>query len=101
MITNKYILDDDNSTIIDTETGEFLTNTSICYQLNEYDYENYKLKKELQRLYDTATVNKTISILESYYDKLLSQGSDEIKDAKRRTVLKCIEELEIFKEEEL
>ena len=87
------------SEIIDTVENESLTAEEITDRLNALNNENQTLKKELQRIYDTATANKTINILEKYYDKLLSDGSDEVKDAKRLTVLRCIEHLEEFKDE--
>jgi hypothetical protein len=68
-------------------------------KLNELTLENQRLHEELQRIYDIATANRAIQILEEYYDKLLSRGSDEIKDAERRIVLKCIEQLKGFKDE--
>ena len=61
--------------------------------------ENEQLKKELQRMYDVATLNKAIEVLENKYDKMLSDGSDEIKDATRMTVLKCIEDLDELKDD--
>ena len=61
--------------------------------------ENNQLKKELQRMYDVATLNKAIEVLENKYDKMLSDGSDEVKDAMRHTVLRCIEDLDELKDD--
>ena len=67
-----------------------------CVRLEK---ENEELKKELQRLYDVATLNKAIEVLENKYGKMLSDGSDEIKDAMRHTVLRCIEDLDELKDD--
>ena len=66
---------------------------------NELKKENEQLKKELQRIYDVGTINKAINVLEARYDKMLSDGSSEIKDAMRMIVLKCIEDLDEFKDD--
>ena len=68
-------------------------------QYHEQKDENEQLKKELQRMYDVATLNKAIEVLENKYDKMLSEGSDEIKDAMRHTVLRCIEDLDELKDD--
>ena len=67
--------------------------------LDRVEKENWQLKKELQRMYDVATLNKAIEVLENKYDKMLSDGSDEIKDAMRHTVLRCIEDLDELKDD--
>lgn len=75
-------------------------NVQICInKMNELADENEQLKKELQRMYDVATLNKAIEVLENKYDKMLSDGSDEIKDAMRHTVLRCIEDLDELKDD--
>ena len=65
----------------------------------ELHKENVELKKELKRMYDVATLNKAIEVLENKYDKMLSDGSDEVKDAMRHTVLRCIEDLDELKDD--
>ena len=50
-------------------------------------------------MYDVATLNKAIEVLENKYDKMLSDGSDEVKDAMRHTVLRCIEDLDELKDD--
>ena len=67
--------------------------------LLEMKEENEQLKKELQRMYDVATLNKAIEVLENKYDKMLSDGSDGVKDAMRHTVLRCIEDLDELKDD--
>lgn len=67
--------------------------------LNNQHKEIQQLKAELQRMYDVGTLNKAIRVLEKRYDRMLSEGSDEIKDATRRIVLKCIEDLDEFKDD--
>ena len=76
-------------------TGEYVTIGRVVDLLNE----NEQLKKELQRMYDVATLNKAIEVLENKYDKMLSDGSDEVKDAMRHTVLRCIEDLDELKDD--
>ena len=76
-------------------TGEYVTISRVVDLLNE----NEQLKKELQRMYDVATLNKAIEVLENKYDKMLSDGSDEVKDAMRHTVLRCIEDLDELKDD--
>ena len=61
--------------------------------------ENEQLKKELQRIYDVATLNRAIEVLENKYDEMLSDGSDEVKDVMRHTVLRCIEDLDELKDD--
>ena len=78
---------------------ETLSRFEIVDLLNELYEENVELKKELQRMYDVATLNKAIEVLENKYDKMLSDGSDEIKDAMRHTVLRCIENLDELKDD--
>ena len=75
---------------IDDELLEFL---------NKLAEENEQLKQQLQRMYDVATLNKAIEVLENKYDKMLSDGSDEVKDAMRHTVLRCIEDLDELKDD--
>ena len=71
----------------------------LCELLNELNDKNDQLKKELQRMYDVATLNKAIEVLENKYDEMLFDGSDEIKDAMRHTVLRCIEDLDELKDD--
>ena len=68
-------------------------------QITALKQENERLKRELQRIYDVATLNKAIDVLENKYDKMLSDGSDEVKDAMRHTVLRCIEDLDELKDD--
>ena len=69
------------------------------YKCKTLEEENEQLKRELQRMYDVATLNKAIEVLENKYDKMLSDGSDEVKDAMRHTVLRCIEDLDELKDD--
>ena len=71
----------------------------FCDKLNALNDETEQLKKELKRMYDVATLNKAIEVLENKYDKMLSDGSDEVKDAMRHTVLRCIEDLDELKDD--
>jgi predicted nuclease with TOPRIM domain len=68
-------------------------------KINKLTDENKQLKQQLQRMYDVATLNKAIDVLENKYDKMLSDGSDEVKDAMRHTVLRCIEDLDELKDD--
>ena len=80
-----------------TYDGIPCTARHCCTNLNRLTEENEQLKKELQRMYDVATLNKAIEVLENKYDKMLSDGSDEVKDAMRHTVLRCIDDLDELK----
>lgn len=101
MTENKRFKLDSEVGFIDTQKcgGDTMTLFEVVVELNKLDGENGQLKKELQRMYDVATLNKAIEVLENKYDKMLSDGSDEIKDAMRHTVLRCIEDLDEFKED--
>lgn len=77
--------------------GEFSLRETLQQELQRVEAENEQLKEELQRMYDVATLNKAIEVLENKYDKMLSDGSDEVKDAMRHTVLRCIEDLNELK----
>ena len=79
------------------EIVKFMKNQSD--KIKKLEKENEQLKKELQRMYDVATLNKAIEVLENKYDKMLSDGSDEVKDAMRHTVLRCIEDLDELKDD--
>lgn len=87
--------------VADEPMGEEFAHLLNLYQqtLDKVEKENDQLKKELQRMYDVATLNKAIEVLENKYDKMLSDGSDEIKDAMRHTVLRCIEDLDELKDD--
>ncbi len=82
-----------------TYDGIPCTARHCCTNLNRLTEENEQLKKELQRMYDVATLNKAIEVLENKYDKMLYDGSDEVKDAMRHTVLRCIEDLDELKDD--
>ena len=81
------------------EENEKLKSIDFKVDCVRLEKENEQLKKELQRMYDVATLNKAIEVLENKYDKMLSDGSDEIKDAMRHTVLRCIEDLDELKDD--
>ncbi len=81
------------------DNGKIISFMDMFDLLNELHEENEQLKKELQRIYDVATLNKAIEVLENKYDKMLYDGSDEIKDAMRHTVLRCIEDLDELKDD--
>ena len=85
--------------LIENKTNKKYDIQDCCNLLNELSNENDLLKKELQRMYDVATLNKAIEVLEKKYDKMLSDGNDEIKDAMRHTVLRCIDDLDELKDE--
>ena len=91
---------DDCGTLIDRHTRDTFDYVSdVCPLLNRQHETIQRLKVELQRMYDVATLNKAIEVLENKYDKMLSDGSDEVKDAMRHTVLRCIEDLDELKDD--
>ena len=75
-----------------------MTIVKLLDEIEELNNEKEELQQELQHIYNVATVNKTIDILETLYDELLNDGIGLIEDAKRLTVLRCIEKLREFKE---
>ena len=95
---NEYYLRNKES-VKDWGYNELLGTNDLLDELNKLSDENEQLKKELQRMYDVATLNKAIEVLENKYDKMLSDGSDEVKDAMRHTVLRCIEDLDELKDD--
>lgn len=101
--TDNGIEDIENQSFTDNLTGKtyWIDNglDEIVDLLNAFNDDNEQLKKELQRIYDVATLNKAIEVLENKYDKMLYDGSDEIKDAMRHTVLRCIEDLDELKDD--
>ena len=75
-----------------------MTIVKLLDEIEELNNEKEELQQELQHIYNVATVSKTIDILEELYDELLYDGMGLIEDAKRLTVLRCIEKLREFKE---
>ena len=99
-MSNERFMVDDCGTLIDISTRDTFDYVSDTVDLlNRLNDENEQLKQELQRIYNLATLNKAIGVLEDKYDRMLSDGSDEVKDAMRHTVLKCIEDLDELKDE--
>ena len=98
-LTKRYDYSQYYHYVIDTVEGEDLSVREASEIMNTLYEENEQLKKELQRMYDVATLNKAIEVLENKYDKMLSDGSDEVKDAMRHTVLRCIEDLDELKDD--
>ena len=63
--------------------------------VNNLHKENQELKKELQRIYDVATVNKVKDIVDAIYDDLLYETTEE-SDHKRKIILECLEKIDNF-----
>ena len=100
MTKKERFIVDDAGTLIDMQTRDmFDIVEEVCPLLNRQHETIQRLKVELQRMYDVATLNKAIEVLENKYDKMLSDGSDEVKDAMRHTVLRCIEDLDELKDD--
>lgn len=70
----------------------------LCDLLNQQNDEIEQLKGELQKIYDIATANKVIDILETIYDDLLYGTSDK-SNFERKIVLKCIEKIDNFRDD--
>ena len=105
-MTKKRFEITENNVVFDYKYGEPISQEKVVEILNDLlrqnqrlFKENVQLKKELQRIYDVGTINKAINVLEARYDRMLSDGSSEIKDAMRMIVLKCIEDLDEFKDD--
>ena len=60
--------------------------------------ENEELKSELRRIYDVATIDKAIEIVDSIYEELLYKTSEESK-YKRDIILRCLEKLDDFRDD--
>lgn len=63
--------------------------------LNALHEENERLKQELQKIYDVATLKKARDIVDKVYDDLLYETSEE-SDYARNKVLECLERLDEF-----
>ena len=70
----------------------------IANDLGKIIDENEQLKSELQNIYEIATANKIIDILETIYDDLLYETSDK-SNFERKMVLKCIEKIDNFRDD--
>ena len=81
-----------------TDNGIPCTARTCCTRLNWLEEENKQLKKELQRIYEIATVNKVRDIVENVYDDLLYETSDESNYA-RTKVLKCLEDIDNLRDD--
>ena len=66
--------------------------------LNSLNEENEQLKSELQKIYEIATVLKVRNIVEEVYDDLLYETSDE-SDYARKNVLKCLEKIDLLRDD--
>ena len=98
-MTEKRFTIDGDGKWWDKKEHKYVTIDHLFDLVEKLDKENEQLKKELQRMYDVATLNKAIEVLENKYDEMLSDGSDEVKDAMRHTVLRCIEDLDELKDD--
>ena len=70
----------------------------VVSRLNELHNENKKLKQELQKIYEIATVNKVRDIVENVYDDLLYETSEKSNYA-RTKVLKCLEDIDNLRDD--
>ena len=76
----------------------YLTCGDVVNILNELYDENQKLKQELHKIYELATVDKVRDIVENVYDDLLYETSDE-SDYARTKVLKCLEDIDNLRDD--
>lgn len=68
--------------------------------VNELRNENEQLKQELKYIYDIATLNKAIDLIDKIYDEYLwASPSDEIAAAKREGMKVCIDALQDYKDD--
>ena len=68
--------------------------------VNELRNENEQLKQELKYIYDIATLNKAIDLIDKIYDEYLwASPSDEIAAAKREGMKECIDALQDYKDD--
>lgn len=66
--------------------------------LNKLNDENEQLKQELQKIYEIATINKVRDIVDEVYDDLLYETSEE-SDYARKNVLKCLEKIDLLRDD--
>lgn len=70
----------------------------IYADYDQLEKENNQLKSELRKIYDVATINKAIGIVDSIYEELLYKTSEESK-YKRDIILECLEKLDDFRDD--
>lgn len=71
-----------------------------CMLMNALYDENKDLKQELRGIYDIATLNKAISIINKIYDGYLGKDPEnEILSAKIDGIFECLEKLDNFKDD--
>jgi len=81
------------ATAKDKQNAELISRT-----LNQLYEENEQLKSELQKIYEIATINKVRDIVDEVYDDLLYETSDE-SDYARKNVLKCLEKIDLLRDD--
>ena len=94
-----------NGFVCDNQTGscyEMFKNRDgrdMADLLNALHEENQVLKRELQNIYDIATLNKAVSIIEKKYDDYLYDKDVDCIPCKRKAYLECIELLDDFRDD--
>ena len=83
--------------IVICNIGEY-NSLVISELLNNLNEENERLKKELQGIYDLATVNKLYDIIYTVYDDFLHETTDE-SDYARKKVNECLQKIEDFRDD--
>lgn len=71
----------------------------IIEELNRLYDENEQLKRELQNIYNMATLNKAISIIEAKYDNYLYDNDTDCIPCKRKAYIECLELLDDFRDD--
>ena len=95
---------EDARKVIDTfDDGEIWTiheneAYNLCILLNQLNDENQNLKKELDKIYQTATTNKIKEIIDKIYDDLLYETTEKAHH-KREGILTCLEAIDTFGDE--
>ena len=82
-----------------TDNGEPIGDKEVVECLNALHEENQVLKRELQNIYDIATLNKAVSIIEKKYDDYLYDKDVDCIPCKRKAYLECIELLDDFRDD--
>lgn len=77
---------------------DLLVTADFYADYDQLKKENEELKSELRKIYDVATINKAIEIVDNIYEELLYKTSEESK-YKRDIILKCLEKLDNFKDD--
>ena len=91
-------LHDENKQLKEQRHEDINDLSVIAMKYKAIEKENERLKLELQRIYDVATLKKARDIVDMIYDDLLYETSEK-SDYARNKVLECLKKLDEFGDE--